>query len=453
MAQDWAADVKRYDPNADDGIIAGIVRYCGIALQKRDSSLVSMGDATETGRVRENFLKKKLALTDSDETLDAAIAAIGTVMKGDNFKNRVTVYYLLAQHFGKLGLFDKNGGAKASSANAAGGAVAAGAAGATAMGLASLGGKDGGGNGGDADKPDEPADSAVPPPVSPPARAAAPASAPTPTPADDGTGAGTAAATVAGVAAAAGAASAGAMSATGSTTPPTQPAMAMSSPAEPPQDTAPPGATSRASFDDFGDSEQSGGMGWLLWLLLGVLALTLIWWFLIRTPTDGERAGAQATASPTTTATDMATAGTAPDTAAAGGMAAVDLTTAPAEGTVAIPDGAGVTSELRDGKPVVKVYFDTSSTAVVPAFAGAAGGLNAWLAANPGSSLAVSGFNDATGNAAANAELSKNRAQAVQAALIAAGVAETSIELMKPEDATQGTGNDADARRVEVVVR
>ena len=193
-------------------------------------------------------------------------------------------------------------------------------------------------------------------------------------------------------------------------------------------------------------------MGWLLWLLLGVLALTLIWWFLIRTPTDGERAGAQATASPTTTATDTATSGVAPDTAAAGGTA-VDLTTAPAEGTVAIPEGAGVTSELRDGKPVVKVYFDTSSTAVAPAFAGAAGGLNAWLAANPGSSLAVSGFNDATGNAAANAELSKNRAQVVQAALIAAGVAENSVELVKPEDATQGTGNDADARRVEVVVR
>ena len=102
MAQDWAENVKKYVPGADDDIIAGIVRYCGIALQKRDSSLVSMTDPTETGRVRENFLKKKLGLTDSDDILDAAIAGVGEIMKGENFKNRVTVYYLLAEKFTKL---------------------------------------------------------------------------------------------------------------------------------------------------------------------------------------------------------------------------------------------------------------------------------------------------------------------------------------------------------------
>ena len=107
MAEDWAANVKKYVPDADDGIIAGIVRYCGIALQKRDSSLVSFGDPKETDRVRENYLKKKLGLTHSDEKLDAAIADVGTRMKGENFKNRVTVYYLLAEHFGLLGMFSK----------------------------------------------------------------------------------------------------------------------------------------------------------------------------------------------------------------------------------------------------------------------------------------------------------------------------------------------------------
>ena len=40
MTEDWAADVRKYVPNADEKAIAGIVRYCGIALQKRDSSLV-----------------------------------------------------------------------------------------------------------------------------------------------------------------------------------------------------------------------------------------------------------------------------------------------------------------------------------------------------------------------------------------------------------------------------
>ena len=48
-----------------------------------------------------------LALPHADDVLDAAIAKVGDVMKGDRTKNRVTVYYLLAQHFGKLSAFAK----------------------------------------------------------------------------------------------------------------------------------------------------------------------------------------------------------------------------------------------------------------------------------------------------------------------------------------------------------
>jgi hypothetical protein len=105
MAEDWAADVKKYVPNADPKAIAGIVRYCGIALQNRDSSLVSFTDKEEVARVRNNFLKKKLGLTNSDAELDKAIMAAGEKMTGDRTKNRVTVYYLLADHFGKLSVF------------------------------------------------------------------------------------------------------------------------------------------------------------------------------------------------------------------------------------------------------------------------------------------------------------------------------------------------------------
>lgn len=105
MAEDWAADVKKYAANADEKAIVGIVRHCGIALQKRDSSLVSFTDKEEVARVRDNFLKKKLGLTNPDADLDQAIAATADRMKADRTKNRVTVYYLLAEHFGKLSAF------------------------------------------------------------------------------------------------------------------------------------------------------------------------------------------------------------------------------------------------------------------------------------------------------------------------------------------------------------
>ena len=129
------------------------------------------------------------------------------------------------------------------------------------------------------------------------------------------------------------------------------------------------------------------------------------------------------------------------------------MAAAPAEGTVAIPTGAGVTTETRDGKPVVKVYFDTGKTAIVPAFGAAAGGLKAYLDGHVGSTLAVSGFADKTGNAAANAGLSKKRAQAVQAALVSSGIADASVALVKPAETTDTKFDDAAARRVEVVVQ
>lgn len=116
MATDWAADVKKHVANADDAAIAGIVRYLGIALRNRDSSLVSFSDKTETDRLRNNFLKKKLGLTQADATLDKAIAKVGEAMKAEQTKNRVTVYYLLAAEFKKLGLFVKADAKKAPAA-------------------------------------------------------------------------------------------------------------------------------------------------------------------------------------------------------------------------------------------------------------------------------------------------------------------------------------------------
>ncbi|WP_289004781.1 OmpA family protein, partial [uncultured Kingella sp.] len=67
-----------------------------------------------------------------------------------------------------------------------------------------------------------------------------------------------------------------------------------------------------------------------------------------------------------------------------------------------------------------------------------------------GKKLIVSGYTDSTGNAATNAELSKKRAQAVQAFLEKQGVDAKNIELRKPENTTAAAGNNAQGRRVEV---
>lgn len=103
--------------------------------------------------------------------------------------------------------------------------------------------------------------------------------------------------------------------------------------------------------------------------------------------------------------------------------------------------------EVADG--MVKFYF-ASGKAELASGAQEALAVLAQAAA-AGKKLGVSGFHDATGDAAANEELAKQRALAVQAALLAAGVAEAAIELRKPE-LLVGSGDNAQARRVEVVV-
>jgi outer membrane protein OmpA-like peptidoglycan-associated protein len=98
---------------------------------------------------------------------------------------------------------------------------------------------------------------------------------------------------------------------------------------------------------------------------------------------------------------------------------------------------------------VVKFYFASGKADLAP---GALTALaEAIAAAKGGARLVVSGYHDATGDPAFNAELARQRAFAVRDALTGAGVPESSLEEKKPE-VTTGSGGNAEARRVEVVI-
>jgi len=112
----------------------------------------------------------------------------------------------------------------------------------------------------------------------------------------------------------------------------------------------------------------------------------------------------------------------------------------------AVADGASV--KVVGG--VVKFYFASGKSDL------AAGGNEALAevvrAVAAGKKAVISGFHDATGDPAKNAELAKQRAFMVRDALKALGVAEDKVELKKPEQ-TLATGSDGEARRVEVTVQ
>jgi outer membrane protein OmpA-like peptidoglycan-associated protein len=66
-----------------------------------------------------------------------------------------------------------------------------------------------------------------------------------------------------------------------------------------------------------------------------------------------------------------------------------------------------------------------------------------------GGKLVVSGYHDASGDAALNAELAKQRAFAVRDMLLALGLGEQAIELAKPA-VTMGGADPRHARRVDI---
>jgi fructose-1-phosphate kinase PfkB-like protein len=101
---DYPTDIKRYTASVDEKAVAGIVKHLGIALKSKDAAIVSCSSQGERARIRDSWLKKKLALEASDAELDQAIKATCEAMKADTSKSRVTFYYLLAERYGKLSM-------------------------------------------------------------------------------------------------------------------------------------------------------------------------------------------------------------------------------------------------------------------------------------------------------------------------------------------------------------
>ena len=79
---DHLADIKKYASTVDENVVANMERTYRLVLSRPDSARVSEGDTGELKVVRENFVKK---------------------IPGRN--SRLTVYYLLAEHYGKLDMF------------------------------------------------------------------------------------------------------------------------------------------------------------------------------------------------------------------------------------------------------------------------------------------------------------------------------------------------------------
>lgn len=102
----YAADLKDkcgVTPNMD--LLTKVTIGCGPSIYNADSSTVSGSDQKELDTVKNNFLIKKLGLSDSpdlDKAIDAVIEKYG---RSNKSKYRAVVYYLLTVHFNKQSVY------------------------------------------------------------------------------------------------------------------------------------------------------------------------------------------------------------------------------------------------------------------------------------------------------------------------------------------------------------
>ena len=172
------------------------------------------------------------------------------------------------------------------------------------------------------------------------------------------------------------------------------------------------------------NSDDESQQNFILAFVLGLIALVIFFVIAMVLYTRGHAAGP--TAAPVAAAAPATT------------LAVVTETV-----TVVIPDGASI----RVVGGVVNFYFATASADLAP---GAAEALAVVIkGVESGHKAVISGFHDTTGDAAINEQLAKKRAEMVRDVLTGLGVPADKVELQKPP-VTAGSGNDAEARRVEV---
>ena len=116
------------------------------------------------------------------------------------------------------------------------------------------------------------------------------------------------------------------------------------------------------------------------------------------------------------------------------------------------PANAAIAAIVAGG-PEGRVYFELGSDALPATASEILVKVADAARMESGKVVLISGFHDASGNAATNAELAKKRALAVRHALEANGVAPDRLVMDKPAVSAPGDADAREARRVEVRLR
>jgi len=91
----------------DQDLLTKVTIGLGPSIYNADASTVASSDPSELQTVKNNYLIKKLGLTDGpqlDEAIDKVVDILG---RSNRNKYRASFYYLLCKEFGKESIYDK----------------------------------------------------------------------------------------------------------------------------------------------------------------------------------------------------------------------------------------------------------------------------------------------------------------------------------------------------------
>ncbi|MFN3209876.1 MAG: DUF2853 family protein [Roseovarius sp.] len=98
----YADDLKsKCGMSPDMDLLTKVTIGCGPAIYNSDASTVAAGQPHELETIKENFLVKKLGLSDGPQLMDAINQVVETYGKSERNKYRAVIYYMLTKHFGK----------------------------------------------------------------------------------------------------------------------------------------------------------------------------------------------------------------------------------------------------------------------------------------------------------------------------------------------------------------
>ncbi|MEP1612874.1 MAG: DUF2853 family protein [Roseobacter sp.] len=102
----YAEDLKtKCGMTPDLDLLTKVTIGCGPAIYNADASTVASSQASELETVKDNFLMKKLGLSDGPELMEAIDKVVDTYGKSERNKYRAVVYYMLTKHFGKEAIY------------------------------------------------------------------------------------------------------------------------------------------------------------------------------------------------------------------------------------------------------------------------------------------------------------------------------------------------------------